>query len=276
MIMPRYLMLLALALAAQAAIAQPSLAQGAPEVTLIRLECGSRLAPTEVNQRFSDTFAFPGVKLQFVYSCYLIKHGDEYMMWDTGHALDAGPPAPKVSAVDLLAQIKVSPDQVKYVGISHFHSDHIGQANSFPKATLLIGTGDWEALTSKQPPSNLRPALVSNWISGGGKVEPVPQDKDVFGDGSVVMLGTPGHTPGHHCLLVKLSSGRTVILSGDMAHFKENYDTSGVPAFNVDRSQSIASIDRIKRIAANLKAELIIQHDARDVEKLPVFPVAAK
>jgi glyoxylase-like metal-dependent hydrolase (beta-lactamase superfamily II) len=104
----------------------------------------------------------------------------------------------------------------------------------------------------------------------------VPQDKDVFGDGTVVMLGTPGHTPGHHCLMVKLPSGRTVILSGDMAHFKENYDSNGVPIFNVDRSQSVASIDRIRKIVTNLKAEFIIQHDARDVEKLPVFPAAAK
>ena len=169
----------------------------------------------------------------------------------------------------------MSPDQVKYVGISHFHADHIGQANSFPKSTLLIGTGDWEILSSKQPPANAKPALVSHWVSGGGKVEAVPQDKDVFGDGTVVMLATPGHTPGHHCLMVKLA-GRTVILSGDMAHFKENYDTGGVPGFNFDRSQSVASIDRIRKIAANLKAEFIIQHDARDVEKLPIFPASAK
>jgi hypothetical protein len=76
--------------------------------------------------------------------------------------------------------------------------------------------------------------------------------------------------------MVKLSGGRTVILSGDMAHFKENYDTNGVPSFNADRSQSVASIDRIRKIATNLKADFIIQHDARDVEKLPIFPTAAK
>jgi N-acyl homoserine lactone hydrolase len=197
------------------------------------------------------------------------------MMWDTGQALDAGPPAPKVSDVDLLAQIKVSADQIKFVGISHFHADHIGQANSFPNATLLIGTGDWEVLTSKQPMFGAKPALVSHWISGGGKVETVPQDKDVFGDGTVVMLSTPGHTPGHHSLMVKLS-GRTVILSGDMAHFKENFDTNGVPSFNFDRSQTVASIDRIRKIATNLKADIIIQHDVRDVDKLPIFPAAAK
>ena len=59
-------------------------------------------------------------------------------------------------------------------------------------------------------------------------------------------------------------------------HFHENYDRDGVPWFNFDRAQTVASIERIKKIAANLKATLIIQHDARDVEKLPVFPAFAK
>jgi N-acyl homoserine lactone hydrolase len=251
-------------------------AQAAPDVTLTRLDCGTPQAPTDVNARFSDTYAYPGVKLQFVYSCYLVKHGDDYMVWDTGQASSAGAVAPKVGLVDLLAQLKVAPEQVKYIGISHFHGDHIGQANALPKATLLIGKGDWDVLTGPKPPGNLNPQLVSNWISGGGTVEPLPLDKDVFGDGSVVMLATPGHTPGHHSLLVKLAQKGAVILSGDAVHFQENYDGPGVPIFNFDRSQTLASIDRIKKVAANLKATLIIQHDARDVGKLPDFPEAAK
>ena len=67
-----------------------------------------------------------------------------------------------------------------------------------------------------------------------------------------------------------------VILSGDAVHFRENYESDGVPWFNFDRAQTVASIERIKKIAANLKATLIIQHDARDIGKLPAFPAAAK
>ena len=67
-----------------------------------------------------------------------------------------------------------------------------------------------------------------------------------------------------------------MVLSGDPIHFRENYDAFGVPAFNYDRAQTVASIERIKKIAANLKATVIIQHDARDVEKLPAFPASAK
>jgi N-acyl homoserine lactone hydrolase len=254
----------------------PLPAQTPADVTLTRLDGGTPQAPVEVNARFSDTYAYPGLKLQFVYSCYLVKHGNEYMIWDTGQSMSAGPVAPKVGLVDLLAQLKVAPEQVKYIGISHYHGDHIGQANSLPKATLLIGKGDWDVLTSAKPPAGVNPQLVSNWISGGGNVEPVPQDKDVFGDGTVVMLNTPGHTPGHHSLLVRLAQMGPVVLSGDFAHFHENYESNGVPIFNTDRAQTIASIDRIKKIAANSKATVIIQHDARDVGKLPAFPDSAK
>src|SRR5215467_7343171 len=224
----------------------PLLAQTTAEVTLTRFDCGTPQAPVEVNARFSDTYAYPGLKLQFVYSCYLVKHGDDYMMWDTGQSMSAGPVAPKAGLVDLLAQMKVAAEQVKFIGISHYHGDHIGQANSLPKATLLIGKGDWDVLTSAKPPAGLNPQLVSNWISGGGKVEPLSQDKDVFGDGTVVILNTPGHTPGHHSLLVRLKEKGVVLLTGDLAHFRENYDSDGVPSFNVNRSDTIASIQRFK------------------------------
>ena len=111
---------------------------------------------------------------------------------------------------------------------------------------------------------------------GEGKVEALAVDKDVFGDGSVIMLYTPGHTPGHHSLLVKLPQMGTVLVSGDLMHFRENYDTNGVPSFNTDRSQTLASLDRAKKIVAGSKATVVIQHDPRDLDKLPAFPAAAK
>jgi N-acyl homoserine lactone hydrolase len=274
--MQRNLALLAIGVCANALVSLSAAAQGAPEVTLTRFECGTSQAPTEVNLRFSDTYAYGDLKLQFVFSCYLIKHGNEYMIWDTGHSMSAGAVAPKVSLVDLLGQLNVKPDQIKYVGVSHYHGDHIGQVGSFPKATLLIGKGDWDALTSPKPAPGVNPEPFANWIKGEGKVEPLPLDKDVFGDGTVLVLNTPGHTPGHHSLMVKLPQTGNVLLTGDLAHFRENYDNNGVPSFNVSRADTVASIDRFKKIATNMKATVIIQHDARDVSKLPAFPAAAK
>ena len=153
------------------AFASAAAAQGS-ELSITRFDCGTARAPIPVNTRFSDTWAYGDLKLQFVYSCYLIR--------------------------------------------------------------------------------------------------------DIFGDGTVMMLYTPGHTPGHHSLLVRLKQMGPVILVGDAAHFHENYDSNGVPSFNYDRAQTIASLDRIKKIVGTQKATVVIQHDARDVSKLPVAPESAK
>jgi N-acyl homoserine lactone hydrolase len=250
-------------------------AQAPPELALTRLDCGTSTVPSDV-ARFSDTFDYNGLKIQLTYSCYLIRHGSDYMVWDAGNPAKGSPASPKSSLVELLAQLKLTPDQIKYIGISHYHGDHIGQVSSFPTATLLIGKGDWDVLTSSNPGPAANPAPFANWISGGGKVEPVALDKDVFGDGSVIMLNTPGHTPGHHSLLVKLKDMGNVLITGDLAHFRENYDHNGVPTFNTSHAETLASFDRFKRIAANLKATVIIQHDARDIDKLPPFPTSAR
>lgn len=266
-------------LATSSAVAKENVAT----VALARLDCGNEPQPVSVAS-FSDTFAYPDLKLPLTYSCYLIRHGDRYMLWDAGNALDGAPEAPKVPLVDLLARIGVPADKVDYVCISHHHLDHTGQATSFPKATLLIGKGDWDFLSAKQPPNGMdakefamRSARLAPWISGGGKVELLTRDrKDVFGDGSVIMVSLPGHTPGHHGLLVKLEKTGYVLLTGDVSHFHENYESNGIPVWNANRADSLASLDRFKAIARNLHATVIIQHDPRDIGKLPAFPLFAE
>jgi glyoxylase-like metal-dependent hydrolase (beta-lactamase superfamily II) len=266
-------------LAASFAAAASASAQGAAELTLARLDCGKTTTLNDVS-RFSDVAAFKGLNVQLTFSCYLVKHGNDYLVWDTGNPVAAGatpaPTAPKTSLVEQLAVLHLKPEQVTFVGISHYHGDHVGQVASFPQATLLIGKGDWEALNDPKSNPGINSANFSHWISGGGKVEPLPGDKDVFGDGSVIMLNTPGHTPGHHSLLVKLKDKGNVLITGDLAHFRENYESNGVPTFNTSRAETLASLDRFKQLAKNLNAMVIIQHDERDIEKLPVFPASAR
>jgi glyoxylase-like metal-dependent hydrolase (beta-lactamase superfamily II) len=245
--------------------------QPAPDMTLTRIDCGTPVL-NDVGARFSDTYAYSDLKVLFTYSCYLIKHGGDYMLWDTGHSMSAGAPAPKVSIVDQLAQLHLKPEQIQYVGISHYHGDHTGQLPSFTGATVLIGKGDWDGITAAKPNAGANVAAFTHWVSGGGKLEALVGDKDVFGDGTVVVINTPGHTPGHHSLLVRLKEKGNVLLTGDLAHFHENYDSNGVPVFNFHRGDTLASLDRFKKAAANLKATVIIQHDARDISKLPTFP----
>jgi N-acyl homoserine lactone hydrolase len=270
--------LLASSIMAAAAASAQIAAQAAPELALTRFDCGKTTTLTDVSA-FTDVAAFKGLNVQLTFSCYLVKHGKDYLVWDAGNPAAAGgvpaPTAPKSSLVEQLAQLHLKPEQITFVAISHYHGDHIGQVASFPQATLLIGKGDWEALNDPKPNPAVKPANFAHWISGGGKVEPVSGDKDVFGDGSVIMLTTPGHTPGHHSLLVKLKDKGNVLITGDLSHFQENYDSNGVPTFNTSRAESLASLDRFKQLAANLHATVIIQHDARDIDKLPPFPASA-
>lgn len=253
----------------------------APAMKMWRLDCGT-VAANDLNE-FSDTQAYSGQRKTLVSSCYLIRHGDIYMLWDAGipASLKGKLLDPRQSMdftlantiPEQLAELGLSPDAIELLGISHYHSDHVGQAASFPRATLLIGEGDFDAVRSGSTRINLQ--AFEPWTKRGGKVDPVTGDRDVFGDGTVTMIDLPGHTPGHHALLVRLKSG-TFLLSGDVTHFQENYDSNGVPTFNADRPNSLASLDRFKTLARNLGATVIIQHEAKDVAKLPAFPGAAE
>jgi len=253
-----------------------------PDIRLWRLDCGSLW--TYNLDELSDTRAYVGQSKLFVGSCYLIQHGDAYLLWDTGLSKDyLGKPLTRGDAdanslattvVDQLARIGIKPTQVSMIGISHYHFDHIGQAADFPQAKLLIGKGDFEVLG--QPGHEVRAKFFSPWLQANANVEKISGDHDLFGDGSVVMLDLPGHTPGHHGLLVRLPKHGAVLLSGDVVHLRENLESAGVPSFNTDRAQSLASMDRFSKLARNLGATLIIQHEEQDVAKLPVFPAAAE
>jgi glyoxylase-like metal-dependent hydrolase (beta-lactamase superfamily II) len=263
------------------ALAADAAATDIADLSLTRLDCGKTSLMTKQDLAdLSDINAFGNLKVKITYSCYLIKHGADYMIWDTGHPAAAMPEAssdsPKTSLVQQLTRLKLTPGQIKFVGISHYHGDHTGQVALFPDSTLLIGKADWDLLADSKSNAEHHPDRFAHWISGGGKVDPVSGDRDIFGDGSVIMLNTPGHTPGHHSLIVNLKERGPIMLSGDLAHFRENYDIDGVPTFNTNRADTLASLDRFKKLATNLHATVIIQHDARDVEKLPPFPSAAK
>lgn len=260
-----------------------SAAQAAPGTVdkLWRLDCGN----FRVNQLniFSDTQSYTGQSRELVGSCYLIKDGDAYMLWDTGvpaamvgAKVDTTQPiSPSLNRtiVDQLAELGIKPEQIGLIGISHYHFDHTGQAASFPNAKLLIGAGDLKAARGDKDGIG-KP--LTPWLGEGAKVEAVEGDKDLFGDGAVTMVAFGGHTPGHHGLLVRLPKTGAVLLSGDVAHFHENLDSDGIPTFNVDRADSLAAMDRFRKLGTALKAVSILQHDPRDVAKLPAFPKGAE
>ena len=253
------------------------------ELSLWRLDCGEFVIK-QYGAFFSDTFQYPDGPKDIVGSCYLIRHGDRYMLWDTGLTdalvgteFDNAAQTLRVrrSLVDQLADIDVTPDRIEMIGISHWHFDHVGQAARFPDARLLMGREDLDLLRATPPVDEDSVRALSHWLTGAGQVEPMSGDHDVFGDGRVVMLDMPGHTPGHYSLLVRLASG-PVLLTGDLYHFTEQVENRGVPPFNHDRADTLASMDRYDRIARNLGARTIIQHEPADIAKLPAFPQAAR
>ncbi len=255
----------------------------AADVKLWRLDCGSILVKDL--SAFSDTYDYAGKTRTLTDSCYLIKHDADYLLWDTGlpaELLNApldpkAPMAPtlKVTLTTQLEKLGLTPDQIGLVGISHYHFDHTGQAAAFPKAKLLMGAPDLAAMKSDPLPFAAVPAHLKPWLQDGAPLESEAGDKDVFGDGSVMMLSMPGHTPGSYALLVRLAETGPVLLSGDVVHFEEQFKVNGVPPFNEDRSDSLASMDRLKHLAKTLKATLVVQHDASDVKRLPAFPASA-
>ncbi|WP_063996935.1 N-acyl homoserine lactonase family protein [Bradyrhizobium sp.] len=215
-----------------------------------------------------------GKTMDFVDSCYLIKHAKGWFLWDTGIAdavaampnglAPADPKAvswrrPKTLAAQL-EQLGLKPGDVKMMAVSHTHPDHTGNVELFPQAMLYVQKAEYD-----WPGANNEPRFKPSH-----PVELLAGDKDVFGDGSVTILSTPGHTPGHQSLLVKLPKTGAVVLSGDAVHFKDNWDNRRVPSMNANKDQSTASMQKIADTLGKEKAQLWINHDKsqRDSQKM--------
>jgi N-acyl homoserine lactone hydrolase len=248
---------------------QPAFAQSTNSGVdkLYIFDCGVAHAPDQ--SRWS-----PGVNvdkpLDVSGNCYLIHHAQGYMIWDTGvtdavAAMPDGQPgqngAPSWRRAKTLAaqleEIGVKPADVRYIAVSHTHPDHIGNVELFPQAMLLVQKAEYDW------PS---PFGVGRFKSEH-PVTKLAGDHDVFGDGSVMIISTPGHTPGHQSLLVKLPHTGAVLLSGDAVHFKDNWDNRRVPAMNTDKDQTLASMQRMADLMAQYHAELWINHDKVQTDK---------
>lgn len=226
------------------------------------IDCGWAHA---VDQSLWSPGVNAGVPIDFSDNCYLIHHTSAgYLLWDTGitDRLAALPGGQLVQAtgqtwhrtqtlVAALAALAVKPADVRYIAISHVHPDHVGNLDQFPEATVVMQKAEWD-YGLKLPLKPFNPEHNAQLIEG---------DKDLFGDGSLTILSTPGHTPGHQSLLVRLKKTGYVILSGDAVHFASNWEHRRVPAFNTDKAQSAVSMEKIARIIADKHAQLWINHD---------------
>ena len=228
----------------------------------------------------------PGVNVGqaavFSVNCYLIRHGTEWMLWDSGYPdslveKPEGIVGPRSRAlrsktlVSQLAEIGVAPNQISRLAFSHFHGDHVGNADLFSTATLYIQKPEYDAAFGAEPAKyGFAPATYERLRAS--RIVKLEGDFDVFGDGSVVVLSTPGHTPGHQSLLVKLPKTGALVLSGDAVHFKSNWENRGVPSGNTDKDKTLASMQRISEVLAKEKAQLWINHDKAQRDSLKMAP----
>jgi len=217
-----------------------------------------------------------GKSMDFVDTCYLIKHAQGWFLWDTGIAdavaampnglAPADPKAihwrrPKTLAAQL-DQLQVKPSDIKAMAVSHTHPDHIGNVEMFPTSVLYVQKAEYEWPGADGAP-RFKPEHPTTKLEG---------DRDVFGDGSITILSTPGHTPGHQSLLVKLPKTGAVVLSGDAVHFRDNWDNRRVPALNFNKEQTQASMQKIADTLTKENAQLWINHDKAQRDGLKMSP----
>ena len=217
-----------------------------------------------------------GKSMNFVDSCYLIRHAQGWFLWDTGVAdavaampdglAPADPKAvlwrrPKTLAGEL-DRLGVKPADIKGMAVSHTHPDHVGNVELFPTTMLYVQKAEYE-----WPGTNNAPRFKAEH-----PVTKLEGDRDIFGDGSVTILSTPGHTPGHQSLLVKLPKSGAIVLSGDAVHFTSNWEIRAVPSMNSNKEQTQASMQKIADTLAKEKAQLWINHDKAQRDSLKMSP----
>jgi glyoxylase-like metal-dependent hydrolase (beta-lactamase superfamily II) len=236
-----------------------------------------------------------GKPIDISVSCYLIHHGQEYFLWDTGISdhvasmpdgwLRGTDPAADIRwhrAKTLRAQLTelhLTPDDVRTIGISHSHPDHIGNAELFPRATIVIQRAEHESFfgqTTAAAATVLPPGDPTPPFARTHPVKLVDEDLDVFGDGSVLVVWTPGHTPGHQSCLVHLPRTGWILLSGDAVHLQTNWDNRRLPYFNrlstEAKFQTALSMQRMADLLAFYKAQLWIVHDKAQSDTLKHSP----
>jgi glyoxylase-like metal-dependent hydrolase (beta-lactamase superfamily II) len=216
-------------------------------------------------------------------TCYLVVHPKGTLIFDTGlndrligrplyeNVLDGYAQIKFNTLSGQLSDIGVSPAGIDYLVLSHYHWDHIGNAGDFAHSTWLVYKGDRDQMFSSA-------ARAYPWFGQYAALEHsktmlLSGDHDVFGDGTVVVLATPGHTEGHCSLLVRLKNTGPVVLSGDLYHYPEERALKRMP----DEEKTTGTVESRKKIEELVRrtgAQLWIGHSMeffRTVRKSPAW-----
>jgi glyoxylase-like metal-dependent hydrolase (beta-lactamase superfamily II) len=273
----RRLLFAAAVLAATATI----LFAAAPPPKSLRLyvfDCGSLNIP--------DTSPYQLKKEELVTSvmsvaCFLVVDPKGTLIWDAGAVPDSSfkPGAPGTlrygtsarTLTSQLAEVGYAPADITYLALSHFHWDHVGNANLFASATWLVRKSEQGIMFGDPPSPRTEPANFSA-LKNSKTILIGKDDYDVFGDGSVVIKAAPGHSPGHQVLYLKLKKTGPVVVSGDLYHYPEERQRKLVPTTEFNREQTVTSRAAIESFLKQTGAQLWIQHDFTANAKLKKAP----
>jgi N-acyl homoserine lactone hydrolase len=232
------------------------------------------------------TFHFKKEELattDMVVCSYLIVHPKGTLMWDTGAIPDAdlkadGSPVTEErftatkTLKSQLAALGYTPKDITYFGLSHYHVDHIANANDFASSTWLVQQPERDAMFAEKGGAPIIQRAKYIALKDSKTKILNGQDYDVFGDGTVVIKAAYGHTPGHQVVYLKLAKTGPILLAGDLYHYQEERNTDKTPTFDFDRDQSLASRAAIEAFIKKTGAQLWIEHDLAHFNQLKKAP----
>jgi glyoxylase-like metal-dependent hydrolase (beta-lactamase superfamily II) len=219
---------------------------------------------------------------RMVVPCYMVAHPKGTLIWDVGAIPDAafkedGAPVTQGffkssrTLKSQLSEIGYAPADITYLGLSHYHLDHIANSNEFASATWLVRQVERDAMFADNPPERVDPKNYSDLRNSKTTIL-ATDEYDVFGDGKVIIKSAPGHTPGHQVLILKLAKTGNVMVAGDLYHYPEDRKVNYVPTFEFSKEQSLASRAMIEDYIKKTNTQLWIEHDFAANAKLKKSP----
>jgi N-acyl homoserine lactone hydrolase len=221
---------------------------------------------------------------------YLIQHQRGLVVFDTGLAPEAaidpdsiyGPFLRETAKLEYAESQRIDRQiealdykltDVTHVIESHLHLDHIGGVHLFPEAELFVGQGELAYSCWPDPchaglyqRDRIEVVRTRSWRE-------IDRDTDLFGDGSIIMLYTPGHSPGELSLFVRLPS-HNIILTGDTVHLRDGYENALNYCLDYDSLTARKSIRRLQVLSKSLEAKVWIGHDPGDWAATRLAPYA--
>ena len=270
---------LAIVAAAVSARAQQHKARAVKSLRLYVFDCGviQGLDPGLFNFKKEEL-----AETRLAVPCYLVVHPKGTLMWDVGAIPDTafkddGKPVTQGyfystrTLKSQLAEIGYAPADITYLGLSHYHGDHIANSNEFASATWLVRPVERDAMFAEKPPALADPKNYSD-LKNSKTILLTTDEYDVFGDGKVIIKSAPGHTPGHQVLILKFAKTGNVMLAGDLYHYPEERKLNRIPTFEFSKEQSLASRAMIEDYVKKTNTQLWIEHDFLGNSKLKKSP----